>query len=232
MGWPLITYNHRLPVVDDRVMLIGDAAGLIDPLNGEGIQYALLSGRWAAETVGECVRQRDFSAAALTPYATKVERELRYDMALARLIVQLITNRGLNPVWLEALRIIATRARKDAAYAAIAGGILAGLAPARSAISLKVIGGTINQAAMSLGIKAVMTAFNGPTGWAGFGVGTAQVGFQLAYDAALNPMAFADWLIRVASDTIELGAQASWDAIIGGDGGTRDASAPAVRLTG
>jgi len=231
MGWPLMTYNHRLPIIDDRVMLIGDAAGLINPLNGEGIQYALLSGRWAAETVGGCVRQRDFSAAALAPYATKVECELRYDMALARLIVQLITNRGLNPVWLEALRIIATRARKDAAYAEIAGGILAGLAPARSAISLKVIGGTIDQAALSLGIKAVMTAFSGPTAWAGIGVDTAQIGFQLAYDAALNPMAFAEWLMRVASDAVELGAQASWDAIIGGGGGTRDAAAPAVRLT-
>jgi hypothetical protein len=154
-------------------------------------------------------------------------------MALARLIVQLITNRGLNPIWLEALRIIATRARKDAAYAEIAGGILAGLAPARSAISLKVIGGTIDQAAMSLGIKAVMTAFSGPTAWAGLGVDTTQVGFQLAYDAALHPMAFADWLMRVASDAVELGTQASWDAIIGSGGSTREAApATIVRLTG
>ena len=84
---------------------------------------------------------------------------------------------------------------------------------------------------MSLGIKAVMTAFTGPAAWAGIGVDTAQVGFQLAYDAALNPMGFADWLMRVASDAVELGAQASWDAIIGGGGGTRDPSAPAVRLT-
>ena len=26
VGWPLMTYNHRLPIVSDRVMLIGDAA--------------------------------------------------------------------------------------------------------------------------------------------------------------------------------------------------------------
>ncbi len=228
VGWPLITYNHRLPIVTDRVMLIGDAAGLINPLNGEGIQYALLSARWAADTVAQCVRRGDFSAAALAPYAAKVERELRYDMALARLIVQMITNRGLNPVWLEALRIIAARARKDAAYAEIAGGILAGLAPARSALNLRVVGGTIDQAAMSLGIKAVLTAFSGPAAWAGFGVDTAQVGFQLAYDLALNPLGFTNWLMRVASDAVELGAQASWDAI----GGRARGAAPVVRLTG
>ena len=34
--------------------------------------------------------ERDFSAEALTRYATRVEHQLRYDMALARLIVQLI----------------------------------------------------------------------------------------------------------------------------------------------
>ncbi|MGH6841013.1 MAG: geranylgeranyl reductase family protein, partial [Methylocella sp.] len=33
-GWPLMTYNHRLKIVSDRVMLIGDAANLINPLNG------------------------------------------------------------------------------------------------------------------------------------------------------------------------------------------------------
>ena len=48
-------------------------------------------------------------------------------MALARLIVQFITNCGLDPVWLEALRIIAARARKVAADADIAGGILPAL---------------------------------------------------------------------------------------------------------
>ena len=32
-------------------MLLGDAAGLVDPLTREGIYFALLSGRWAAEAV-------------------------------------------------------------------------------------------------------------------------------------------------------------------------------------
>ena len=32
-------------------MLLGDAAGLVDPLTREGIYYALLSGQWAAEAL-------------------------------------------------------------------------------------------------------------------------------------------------------------------------------------
>jgi flavin-dependent dehydrogenase len=215
VGWPLMTYNHRLPIVADRVMLIGDAAGLINPLNGEGIQYALFSARWAGETVAARLRDDDFSAAALAPYADRVERELRYDMALARLIVQFITNRALTPVWLEALRIITTRARRDADYARVAAGILAGLAPARDALSLKVVGGTIDQAAWSLALKAVFTALGGPRGWAALGVDTAQVGFQLAYDAAANPSGFVDWLACAAGCAFELGSQATRDAFVG-----------------
>jgi flavin-dependent dehydrogenase len=36
-----------------RVLLVGDAAGLVNPLQGEGIAQAMQSGRWAAEAVLE-----------------------------------------------------------------------------------------------------------------------------------------------------------------------------------
>jgi len=42
---PLSTGRPRLP--DGRVLLTGDAAGLINPLTGEGIYYAVLSGALA-----------------------------------------------------------------------------------------------------------------------------------------------------------------------------------------
>ncbi len=34
-----------------RVLLVGDAAGLVNPLQGEGIAQAMQSGRWAAEAI-------------------------------------------------------------------------------------------------------------------------------------------------------------------------------------
>jgi hypothetical protein len=187
--------------------MIGDAASLINPLNGEGIQYALLSARWAAETLAPCLRGDDFSARALAPFAARVESEMRYDMALARLIVQLISNRALTPLWIGASKILAARAHKDANTARIVSGIFAGLLPARDA--LKVVGGTIGEAARSLAIEAVTKPFAGP------GADAAQAGFQLASDAAMDPADFAEWLKCAAACTMELGSQAAWNAIAG-----------------
>jgi geranylgeranyl reductase family protein len=213
VGWPLMTYNHRIPIVSDRVMLIGDAASLINPLNGEGIQYALLSARWAAETLAPCLRGDDFSTRALAPFAARVEREMRYDMALSRLIVQLISNRALTPLWIGASKILAERARKDLKTARIVSGIFAGLLPARDV--LKVAGGIIEQAAQSVTSKARIVAFSGPRGWVDSGVNAAQVGLRLASDAAKDPADFLEWLKFAAACTMELGSQAAWNAIAG-----------------
>jgi geranylgeranyl reductase len=45
-----------------RVLLAGDAAGVVAPASGEGIYYAMLGGRLAAEAVAECLMTGDVSA--------------------------------------------------------------------------------------------------------------------------------------------------------------------------
>ena len=40
-----------VPVWKDSVFFVGDAAGLVEPLTGEGIYYALQSGQYAAESI-------------------------------------------------------------------------------------------------------------------------------------------------------------------------------------
>jgi geranylgeranyl reductase family protein len=62
--------GHRLPMrgaarrqVHGRVLLVGDAAGLVDPLSGDGMYEAFVSGRLAAETI--------LADAGLEPYAER-----------------------------------------------------------------------------------------------------------------------------------------------------------------
>ena len=149
LGCPLTTYSPRLPLVGDRVMLLGDAAGLINPLNGEGIQYALHSARWAADVASDCLSFDRLDTVSLESYERWVHRSLRTDMAFSRLIVQLIRNRHLNPLWLQALRIIAARARTDPEYAHRIGCVLTGLTPATSTLGFSMVARTAEQAIAS-----------------------------------------------------------------------------------
>jgi geranylgeranyl reductase family protein len=66
-GHPLPINLRRGPVCTRRTLLVGDAAGLMDPLSGEGIRPAILSGRLAAEAI---------LAGRPESYAAAVERRL------------------------------------------------------------------------------------------------------------------------------------------------------------
>lgn len=69
------------PIARGPVALVGDAAGLIDPLSGEGIQSAFASGRLAAETTLRFLagHEPDLSA-----YQRAVDRHLQPDLTISR----------------------------------------------------------------------------------------------------------------------------------------------------
>ncbi|HLN89686.1 MAG TPA: geranylgeranyl reductase family protein [Candidatus Binatia bacterium] len=205
-GFPLTTYNPSLPLVDDRVMLIGDAAGLVNPLNGEGIQYALLSGRWASEVAISALIADDLSKEALVAYQHTVEQELSYGMSLASLIVQLIRNRSLNPLWLRSLELMAARSRVDSSYADIVGGILMGTVPQSEATTLEVVRGTIEQAMLSTGLTNVLEIIQDPRIMAKSALETIQTGFAVASQATQNPSALFDWAIKSMTSAINAAA--------------------------
>jgi len=145
VGWPLATFDPNLPIVADRVALIGDAAGLINPLNGEGIQYALQSARWCARSLLDALASDNLCANALDPYVKRVREEMHFDMALASLLVDIVRNRALNPLWLWLMRTIAKRAAGDSGYANTLCAVLAGIAPVRRLLEPRFAWATIQQ---------------------------------------------------------------------------------------
>ncbi len=50
-GHPLPIYRHGGRLNTQCTLLVGDAAGLVDPFTGEGIRFAIQSGRMAAESI-------------------------------------------------------------------------------------------------------------------------------------------------------------------------------------
>ncbi|MGE5506882.1 MAG: NAD(P)/FAD-dependent oxidoreductase [Chitinophagales bacterium] len=84
--------GRRHTVRAGRILLAGDAAGVADPFTGEGIRYALISGRLAGECAMEAL-QRAPDAPDLSAYAGRCEAafgtDLRYAFLLGRLFLKL-----------------------------------------------------------------------------------------------------------------------------------------------
>ena len=62
--------HNRRPHVHRGALLIGDAGGMVNPFNGEGISYAIEAAQFAAEAADEALRRR--SDAPLDNYAAAV----------------------------------------------------------------------------------------------------------------------------------------------------------------
>ncbi len=83
-GWPLTNWHGWRRRSSDGVLLIGDAAWLVDPVTGEGIGNAMVSARLAAETAHEMLARGATSRRALRAYDRRLRQELGSDLRLKR----------------------------------------------------------------------------------------------------------------------------------------------------
>jgi flavin-dependent dehydrogenase len=73
------------PLRRGRVVVVGDAAGLLEPWTREGISYALRSGTWAGEAAA---RVSGDGPGALDDYAAAVREHLLPEMAAGRRLLR------------------------------------------------------------------------------------------------------------------------------------------------
>jgi menaquinone-9 beta-reductase len=110
------------PCIGDNVVVTGDAAGAINPFNGEGIAYGYETGRLAASSVGAALRARD--ADELEEYRERLDASYGEYFRVARGFVRLISEPkvmqacvgvGMRSDWLMArlLSIMANLLRPD-----------------------------------------------------------------------------------------------------------------------
>jgi geranylgeranyl reductase family protein len=79
-AWPIPADLARAPLCEGRVFFVGDAAGATDPMTGEGIAQALLTGILAAESIAGAGQD---AAAAERSYRAAVRHHLAPDVRFA-----------------------------------------------------------------------------------------------------------------------------------------------------
>ncbi len=157
-------YSHLLPSLDasswrdnrvsgDGWMAVGDAAGLVDPITGEGLYYAIRSGDLAARTIVE-----DASAPAGLPdaYRTLLHRDFANDLECgSRLAARVFLGRFL-------LGSVPARmvqfTRRSPRFASIVQDLFAGKQPYRGLKSrlLRNLNGSLYDIGMSLGFSRMI----------------------------------------------------------------------------
>jgi menaquinone-9 beta-reductase len=74
------------------LMSVGDAASMIHPISGEGVGYAIESGRLAASFAHEARARNDYSASLLKGYATRMRRQRAKEHISGYALTNLVPN--------------------------------------------------------------------------------------------------------------------------------------------
>ena len=88
--WSMAPLGYRVSAVTrDRLLLVGDAAGYLSPITGQGNEFALRTGRLAAAAAEQALHSGDLSAGAFASYVEgrRYEVERQVDFVRAQLKV-------------------------------------------------------------------------------------------------------------------------------------------------
>jgi flavin-dependent dehydrogenase len=94
-GWNLPLGSIHRKNYGNGFMLLGDAAGIIDPFTGEGIGNALVSGKIAAEIAKQALSVDDNSSNILKAYDTRLWKELGSELKVSTKLQNLAKSKFL-----------------------------------------------------------------------------------------------------------------------------------------
>jgi len=104
-GYPIRIDFPTAPTTGKRCLLVGEAAGLVNPLTGEGIDFALESGKLAAVHIAGMFADGDFSTQRLQAY----DQLLRQHFQRLFVFLSRIRSLYINPVLVKRFVRMAAR---------------------------------------------------------------------------------------------------------------------------
>jgi geranylgeranyl reductase family protein len=122
-GLPL--WDKRRKISGDNFMLAGDVASLIDPVTGEGIGHAAISGMYAAKQAKRSLEINDFSAGFMQQYdksiydkignelniSSKIPRFIKYSWLFNGVINKAVKSKTLQNRLIQAVTDLEVRKR-------------------------------------------------------------------------------------------------------------------------
>ena len=121
-GWNLPLGSIKRKNHGEGFLLLGDAAGLVDPFTGEGIGNAMVSGQIAAETAAQAKEKNDFSKKYLKKYDKKLWDHLGSELNTSARLLKLARSKFL-------LNFVIDRAARSEKVRNIISGMLANEIP-------------------------------------------------------------------------------------------------------
>ena len=117
-GWNLPMGSFHRKNHGNGFMLLGDAAGLIDPFTGEGIGNAMLSAKYAVKVLKEAIDTNDISARSLSTYDKILWDEIGPELKISTNLQKLARSKFL-------LNFVINRASRNENLKDVIGGMLA-----------------------------------------------------------------------------------------------------------
>lgn len=207
-GWPIHTYGGARKNYFERGLLIGEAGSFVDPINGEGIPLALESARIAARTIRDALRRGDLSERSLARYERDFRGALDPDLDISDLVLSMVRNRHLLPVWLQLFRGMCRTAERDPRYAEITGGILGGVVPMRQALTPEMFARALWQGPGSLWEQLRGGGARTARDWLADGVGLLRTQVEMTRAIASDGPWFRAWLREVEGKQRNIGLRA------------------------
>jgi digeranylgeranylglycerophospholipid reductase len=93
-GFGLIPVNTLKKTFNERLLVVGEAAGQVKPTTGGGIYYGIVAAYTAAETIKQAFSKSDFSARQMSLYQHNWHKTLGNEITLGRYLQKIFASLG------------------------------------------------------------------------------------------------------------------------------------------
>jgi geranylgeranyl reductase family protein len=192
-------------VVDDRVMLVGDAANQADPLNGGGIHKAMEGAYLAAEAAADALAADDLSRRGLRGYEDLLRQHVERDWQTAEIFLAVAKNPNLREFCLFLLEQIGRLTSEDPRFEAFCAGVFSGVLSQSIVLSPRALALAFPRDRTAWG--AFLAANGGPAAPVHLATQVALGLLSAGRGALRDPVPNIDWGLEVATKALRLGSR-------------------------